>query len=630
MYDSEYELDNYDEINENKLIRLIKSFNFDKKKIIIIGIILLIIIGLLMYEKTIIYQDSYQYLEEQLENSARNYVSSNNIESNQEFFLEASKLGVSLKDNCSFVSGVFVKENDYEAYLLCDEYESNIIDNSNNYITLNGKNVAFLHKGMEYVESSYITKKNISVKVNGNVGTEIGVYELDYIVLEYGVVVDTLTRKVVVLDNSEINHFYPSIELLGDNIEYLQERDTYIDKGAVAVDQTDGPISDIKVIGDVDTYNDGVYDLTYVAVNSKGYAKSVTRRVIVAKANQTLVVGSVQTPLNLTRENVKITISVFGSNYAHTVLPNGNMTMAKSFEYEVSENGDYEFMVYDANGNMVTKKINVSNINRSNPVGTCKVEVYSNYANISVNATSSIGISGYDYIINGRSSGYTTSFNYLVNNSNVKNVSVNVKDIIGNVGNINCQVEYMDPSIGNDNIKYYVAFGKEYVIPKTRNNLDEFVSRVKGKISQSADPTNCGSACLSFSLYHAYYLQYGDMNKMNLYDACNYKYPIRFDIIYNTNKESILKIIYDELLQGRVIVMQVDNNNQGRHFVLVVGYRRGVYSSSDLKEEDLIYIDSWGGTFNSIERGSRKMFDDVSRGGYRVDKIKSQYYSLWP
>ena len=61
----------------------------------------------------------------------------------------------------------------------------------------------------------------------------------------------------------------------------------------------------------------------------------------------------------------------------------------------------------------------------------------------------------YKYIINNQETSYNSSFNYRVNNSNIKTVKVKVKDIVGNVKEIDCNIKYMDPTIGNNNIKYY-------------------------------------------------------------------------------------------------------------------------------------------------------------------------------
>ena len=628
MYNVEYDYDDYESNgNFNNNQRNNNYFNLDKKKIIVIVLIIILISILFVYQKRVNYYVSYNYLEDNMENETSNYIDDFHITSSKEIFIEARELNLPIEKDCMDFSGVFVDGNDYQVYLKCDDYESKIINNDNEYARLIGNSIVFLNQGMTYIESSYETlKDNVKVTINGTVGSEIGVYNLEYIIRQNSIFKGKMIRKVVVLDNDKINDLYPKITLLGDEIEYLKLRDKYIEKGSYATDKLDGTINNIKVIGEVNPNRDGEYHLKYVAINSKGYASSVSRKVIVLRENEKVSAGSMVTPTNITNLDVTIKVVTFGNNYLYTILPNGEITYEKSFEYKVSENGTYEFLVYDNDNNEIKEIVVVDNINKTKPFGTCLATVYSNYTDIEVFASSSIGISSYNYIINGKEYGFNESFTYRINDSKINSVSVKVKDIIGNVIESKCSIKYMDPSVNNPNIKYYVGFNDEYVIPKTKNNLDSFVGKVRGKISQNADSLNCGSDCLSVALYYAYYLQYGNMNAMNLVDACNYKYPIRFDTIYKNSKQDILKIIYDEIFAGRVISLQVDNNNQGRHFVLVVGYRRKVYNAADLKEEDLIYIDAWNGNLVSMKSGKRVMYNDTGRGGYRVDKIQSKYY----
>lgn len=437
MWQEDY-MEDYEEVDYN-LPKKRFNFKFDKKIVIIIGIVAVLIVGITTYNKTIVYHNSYEYLEDTIEEKARQYVLDNGLKSDKEYYLEASKLGVTLKDDCLSVSGVFINGDNYQAYLLCNEYETKIITNSDKYITLNGKNITFLNKGINYVESSYSSEKTVSVNINGKVGTEVGVYEVEYIVMQYSVMVDRLTRKVVVLDNDSINDFYPTIKLLGDSIEYLQLRGIYQEKGATASDKFDGVINDIKINGTVNTAIDGEYNLTYVALNSRGYANSVTRKVIVSRSGNNAVLGHIISPTSLTNGSVKITIRVFGNNYSYTVLPNGEKKEATSFNYEVSENGTYTFKVYDLNGNYQEKQISISNIDTNLPTGSCSAIVTNNGTSIYVNANDNQGISGYSYVIDGIASQYFASNQYTVS-SMAKSVYVNVKDISSNVKRITCSI----------------------------------------------------------------------------------------------------------------------------------------------------------------------------------------------
>ena len=184
----------------------------------------------------------------------------------------------------------------------------------------------------------------------------------------------------------------------------------------------------------------------------------------------------------------------------------------------------------------------------------------------------------------------------------------------------------MDPTIGNSHVKYYTYGGVEYVIPNTKNDLTTFEKATCRKISQSANPDECGSACLSFSLYHSAYIQYGNLSTMNENAACHYNYGhlASVDTKSNATKADALKMVHDEILKGNAPVLQVTGTKarNSRHFVLVVGYKRTKYNVSDLVEEDLLVIDSWTGCFSSLsysDTSKRTMFDNKDGKGYRVD-----------
>ena len=83
-----------------------------KGKLIIGGIfIVILIIGIVIFNKVVNYYDSYQYFEKQMATKARDYIQNNNIVVNDEIYLSASKLGINMKDSCSEISGGLVDKN---------------------------------------------------------------------------------------------------------------------------------------------------------------------------------------------------------------------------------------------------------------------------------------------------------------------------------------------------------------------------------------------------------------------------------------------------------------------------------------------------------------------------------------
>ena len=75
----------------------------------------------------------------------------------------------------------------------------------------------------------------------------------------------------------------PVVTLLGDTNITLDQGDTYIEAGATAVDNVDGPLA-VVITGTVDTSTIGIYTLTYTAVDSSANESSVIRTVNVVTA----------------------------------------------------------------------------------------------------------------------------------------------------------------------------------------------------------------------------------------------------------------------------------------------------------------------------------------------------------
>ena len=78
----------------------------------------------------------------------------------------------------------------------------------------------------------------------------------------------------------------------------------------------------------------------------------------------------------------------------------------------------------------------------------------------------------------------------------------------------------------------------------------------------------------------------------------------------NDDKGAVLTNIYNELVQGKPVIIQVNGNKAGtsRHYVTVVGFKKDVRSARDLEESDLLIIDSWDGKLEPMgEQGSRFM-----------------------
>ena len=416
--------------------------NLNLKKKLILGaiFIVILIIGIVIVNKVINYYNSYQYFEKQLVEKAREYATNNNIIVNDEIYLPASKLGINMRESCSEISGVLVDKNyNYQGYLLCDDYETNIINNDKK-ISLNGSAVMLLAKGINYTEMGVKNYKNVNIQ--GDVGTEEGVYNLNYVVIDDGNILANLTRKVIVVDNQYIKTLFPVLTLKGDEIEYIQKDNNYIDKGVLASDSVDWNLTnEVEVTGSVDTSTIGEYEIIYTVTNSRGYTNNITRRVVVVNNFSDTLITARLSNKNATNQDVTINLSVIGNKYAYMVLPDGSRSYSKTISYKVSKNDTYNFYSYDTDGKIVTKIIPINNINKEKPKASCLAQVYATYAKIYVTPDSNIKISSYNYIANGISSGEQISSSYNAQINNTKSVNVIIKDSLGNTNDISCTLD---------------------------------------------------------------------------------------------------------------------------------------------------------------------------------------------
>ena len=129
------------------------------------------------------------------------------------------------------------------------------------------------------------------------------------------------------------------------------------------------------------------------------------------------------------------------------------------------------------------------------------------------------------------------------------------------------------------------------------------------RISQTNDTSIYGDQCLAFAYIHAYSLYSGNTSK-RAKDSLDYVFASQFNGYENDDKSAVLTNIYNELVQGKPVIIQVNGNKAGtsRHYVTVVGFKKDVRSARDLEESDLLIIDSWDGKLEPMgEQGSRFM-----------------------
>lgn len=626
MYDDYYDKKKSSKNNDPNIVKILNLVVLAIIIIIFIVIILWILAPSETTEEIPQPPEENKYLEyeEKLKMAATSYFASN-ILSSAERYVTAATLNVQIPSNCSMASGVIFSGNLNLPYLLCSDYESTVFDPpKDSSITLVGRPVYIILKGTEFTDPGYVSPDHVTV--TGNIGTEEGVYNIIYMGRGSN---DTVTRKVIVTDDEKLKNVFPTIKLKGEDNIYILKNSRYVDLGVDASDPVEGDISrKVNRSGQVRTDEVGEYKITYSVSNNSGLSVSTTRTITVVNDVSELEIVEEVTPKEKTNQAVTIKLKVLGENYAYSYLPTGEKTEENEYSYTVNDNAIYHFWVYDKYGRYTEKKITVNNIDKATPTFTCDANVYGNRVEIIVTSISK-PISKYKYIVNGNASKYLEQTSYVKYTNDFKTAVVEVVDQSGNTSTGGCNSVQKDPYAGNNNIKIYNYGGAEYVVANTKNDLDTFVSMTRGKISQSVfsdknDPNHdCTNQCLGFSLYHAGYIQIGDLSKMDALKACHYNTIKSMTHTFYQSKEETLNKVYNEITSGNVCVLQVTGTSKrnSRHFVLVVGFRRDKYSAADLREEDLLTIDSWTGNFCTLSESDLSKRTMFFRGGqgYRVD-----------
>ena len=401
------------------------------------------------------YVVTYSDVEDDVVKLAKQYVSdySINIPEGEEYYVPLGQLGeIDGAELCSNASGVIVTNKGnkykYKTYLNCTDYETKLVSNSEKYIILTGNPVVLLNSGEIYEEKGYYSDDIVDVVVDGKVGKSPGVYTLSYHVVIDGNEKQVLTRKVIVTEfdknttnSGVINSEEPTLKLFGDTIMVLEKGEKYVEPGYKAVDYKDGKISrKVKRTDDVNvkkmTKSTGTYELVYSVTNTKNKTVTKKRTVKVVDKKSDIVIESA---IKKQTQGFAITLKISGSEYTHTILPNGVKDEQPSITYKVTKNDTYRFAIYDIYNNVYVRDIDVNDVDITPPKGTCIASTSSSGTNVYVSASDKSGVKSYNFIIDGNliSSIEAPSYRY---GRSAKAVKAQVFDTYGNNTTIVCQV----------------------------------------------------------------------------------------------------------------------------------------------------------------------------------------------
>lgn len=186
---------------------------------------------------------------------------------------------------------------------------------------------------------------------------------------------------------------------------------------------------------------------------------------------------------------------------------------------------------------------------------------------------------------------------------------------------------------GNKKLELITFEGKKYFAIKTANGsvIDFSNALQQYGLTQTDNAAAYGNSCLGVAKAYGNRIL-GGINSSNMDAFYSGAYTTYDGGTHYGNKQDALTAIYNQIIQGKPCVIDVISNqteNKGannRHFATVVGIRSDVKSAKDLKEEDLLIIDSWDGKLEDVnytDAKDRHMRLDRSSQTYRVDVLKA-------
>lgn len=240
------------------------------------------------------------------------------------------------------------------------------------------------------------------------------------------------------------NKTVPTLTLKGEVTYKINQGEIYSDPGYMAYDSKDGDItSRVIVEGVVNTDVPGKYTIVYKITNSSNNTIVATRIVEVKKVIKDVTITTNITPTTPTNEDVQIIIIMSG-DYSFMIDPDGKTIEYDRYIYLAKENGVYDFQIKSKSGKVLTKEVEISNIDKEAPTGTCKNTLTKNHTKVEVVAKDNVGIVKYIYYSNDSKLNESEKATLDISKE-YSNVSVELYDEVGNVQKIKCTEDNQIP-----------------------------------------------------------------------------------------------------------------------------------------------------------------------------------------
>lgn len=249
---------------------------------------------------------------------------------------------------------------------------------------------------------------------------------------------------LVIPTSKKENQSIPTLTLKGETTYKINQGEIYSEPGYLAYDSKDGNITNKVIVeGVVNSDVPGKYTIVYKITNSSNNTIVATRIVEVKEVIKEVTLTTNVTPIIPTNGDVQIVIMING-DYLFMIDPDGKTVEYNRYTYVVKENGTYEFQIKSKSGKVLTKEIEVSNIDKEAPTGTCKNTLTKGNTKIEVNAKDNVGVTKYVYYSNDLKLSESEKATLDISKEYF-NVSVELYDEVGNYQKVKCTEDNQIP-----------------------------------------------------------------------------------------------------------------------------------------------------------------------------------------
>ena len=169
-----------------------------------------------------------------------------------------------------------------------------------------------------------------------------------------------------------------SIELLGEKEITIDQYSEYSELGFSAYYGNKNVNSDVTIESNIDSNVPGTYEVKYI-VGDREASRQIT--VTPIEEDTSGVTGDALIAVyyeisdcELTNDDVLIDFKIVGKDYKQSIMPDDSCSTNNTFTYKIKENGKYDFSFYDINENKKELTLEIDNIDKDIPNGTCEIK----------------------------------------------------------------------------------------------------------------------------------------------------------------------------------------------------------------------------------------------------------------